>query len=125
MVRRWNRIFVWMQALYTLVTALWALIDIDSFMEITGPKTDIWLVKTVAVLLIVIGLSLIFAAYTFDTSWPVICLGLLCATGLTIIDFYYTSNGTIRWIYAIDGVIESLFIVNWIIIAFKTRLKEV
>jgi len=37
----------YLQGLYWLVTGLWGLIDVHSFMKVTGPKTDIWLVKTV------------------------------------------------------------------------------
>lgn len=59
---------LWIQGLYLLFTALWALIDIDSFMRLTGPKTDIWLVKTVSVLLLAIGLG--FIAQVFVNTNP-------------------------------------------------------
>jgi hypothetical protein len=43
---------LWVQAIYYLLTALWGLFHIESFMAVTGPKTDVWLVKTVSVLII-------------------------------------------------------------------------
>lgn len=64
------------QGLYWLVTGLWGLIDIHSFMIVTGPKTDIWLVKTVSVLIVVISLSLLSAVKSRDQPMPVISLQL-------------------------------------------------
>ena len=39
-----------LQGAYFGLTAAWALVHIDSFMRVTGAKTDVWLVKTVAAL---------------------------------------------------------------------------
>ena len=50
------------QGMYVLLTAVWALVDIQSFMFITGPKTDVWLVRTVAVLLICISLFFLMSS---------------------------------------------------------------
>ena len=55
------RIILWVQTLYYFITGIWPVADITSFMEVTGSKTDIWLVKTVAVLLFAISVS--FCAY--------------------------------------------------------------
>jgi hypothetical protein len=102
------------QGIYTLLTALWALVDIQSFMEVTGPKTDIWLVKTVAVLLLPIALCFLWGFY-FNTDHRLIAIiGILTSAGLAFIDFYYTSNGTIRKIYRADGYLEILFLLIWI-----------
>src|SRR5687768_12264116 len=97
---------LWTQSLYSLVTAGWALVDIESFMNITGPKTDIWLVKTVSVLLIPISLCFIVSALVKSHPLPVIIMGLTFSAGLASIDFYYTTNETIKWVYAADGVAQ-------------------
>src|SRR5262245_26510628 len=47
-----------LQALYYLATGLWPLVHMDSFLAVTGPKTDLWLVRTVGALIAVIGASL-------------------------------------------------------------------
>jgi hypothetical protein len=105
---------IWIQGLYTLLTALWGMIDIDSFMAVTGPKADIWLVKTVSVLLIPIVVCL-FSGLAFRMpALPVILVAASTCAGLAFLDFYYTGNGTIRWIYAVDGVIETVFLLVWI-----------
>jgi hypothetical protein len=43
------------QALYFIPFSLWGLLHIRSFMWVTGKKEDVWLVKTVCLLLIIIG----------------------------------------------------------------------
>jgi predicted anti-sigma-YlaC factor YlaD len=45
------------------VTGVWALVDLDSFMAVTGPKTDLRLVKTVGALVTVIGGVLLTAGW--------------------------------------------------------------
>jgi hypothetical protein len=115
------KILIWTQGLYTLVTALWGLVDIDSFMAVTGPKTDIWLVKTVSVLLLPIVICL-FSALAFRMpALPVILVGASTCAGLAFIDFYYSGNGTIRWIYAADGIAELVFLFVWIYLGINHR----
>jgi hypothetical protein len=48
-------------------------------MKVTGPKTDIWLVKTVTVLIVVISLSLLSVVKSKERTMPVILLPLLVA----------------------------------------------
>lgn len=109
-----------LQGFYTLLTAIWALIDIDSFMVVTGPKTDIWLVKTVSVLLIPIAVSLILPAFLTSSFWQPLLIGLLSAIGLAAVDFYYSLNDTISNIYLWDGIVQCIFVVWWIYIAMRT-----
>ena len=112
---------LWVQAVYYLLTALWGLIDIDSFMQVTGPKTDIWLVKTVSVLLI--PLVVCFAGGFFFNTNPlqVMLVALTSAAGLAAIDFYYTANNVIKWVYAADGVVQCIFILLWIYLLARYR----
>lgn len=108
------------QGMYVLLTAVWALVDIQSFMFITGPKTDVWLVRTVAVLLICI--SLFFLLSSKKSEEPRVTLtALVFSFGLAYIDFYYTLNNTIRWVYALDGIVESMFGLLWLYFLFSPR----
>ena len=43
------------QSLYFVVTGLWGIVSINTFQKVTGPKVDTWLVRTVSVLIVVIG----------------------------------------------------------------------
>ncbi|VTR52312.1 Uncharacterised protein [Sphingobacterium thalpophilum] len=45
------------QGIYYCLTGIWPVIHISSFMAVTGPKTDLWLVKMVGLLSLAIGLS--------------------------------------------------------------------
>lgn len=109
------------QGTYTLLTALWALIDINSFMEVTGPKSDTWLVKTVAVLLIPIGICFLAGLYLKSESLIVILVGITSSAGLAFIDFYYTTKGTIKWIYLVDGYLQILFSLVWIFLLIQIK----
>jgi hypothetical protein len=113
------RSLLWIQGLYILATAVWPLVSIKTFMEVTGPKTDIWLVKTVAVLLIPIAACFLFNTFTRRPHVSVMVVGLTVSAGLSIIDFYYTYTDTIKWVYAVDGCIELIFLVAWIYLLFR------
>ncbi len=58
------------QGIYFLVTGIWPLISMRTFLTITGPKTDLWLVKTVGLVLAVIGAVLISAQRTAAVNHP-------------------------------------------------------
>lgn len=111
------------QSIYYLLTAVWPIIDIESFMEVTGPKTDIWLVKTVAALLLPVSFCFMASAYTRSGFWPVSILAAGSAAALFLIDFYYAGDGTISKVYMADGIIEIIFVLIWIYII--TRLRTV
>lgn len=106
--------WVWrIQALYFLVTGLWPCIEIRSFQKISGPKTDIWLVKTVGVLVSVIG-GVIAAAGMRQRITPEIAgLAVGSSAGLAAIDVYYSSRGRISRVYLLDALVEALFIGAW------------
>jgi len=113
------RFILWFQGLYTLFTALWPLVDIQSFVWITGPKTDIWLVKTVAACLMVIALAMLSFLLVNSHPLPAIVLGGGTAVGMAIVDFYYTFTDTISAIYLYDGVLEAVFVFIWLYIASR------
>ena len=50
------------QGLYYVLSGLWPLAHMRSFTAVTGPKTDLWLVKTAGLLIASIGASLLAAA---------------------------------------------------------------
>ena len=66
---------------FYVATGLWAIVHIGSFQKVTGPKTDIWLVKTVGLLLVAIGAGLLLAAYRqqFDPALILIAVGAAAA----------------------------------------------
>ena len=38
------RVVPWVQGLYYIIGGLWAQVSTDTFIKVSGPKTDIWLV---------------------------------------------------------------------------------
>jgi len=107
-------ILFFIQGIYTFVTACWALVDIQSFMVVTGPKTDIWLVKTVALLLLALSLGYLAAWYRKSISLPLVIINLSSAAGLVFIDFYYPFNDIISSVYMLDGVVQVIFLSIWL-----------
>jgi hypothetical protein len=102
------------QGVFYGATGLWALVDLDSFMAVTGPKTDHWLVKTVGTLVTVIGAVLLVAWRRGDVPFEVALLAIGSALSLATIDVVYVSSGTISPIYLLDAAAEVGLAVAWI-----------
>jgi len=103
------------QGAYYALTGVWALVDIRSFQAVTGPKTDLWLVKTIGVLVFVIGGTLIAGGVR---RRPTRELGLLAAgsaAGLAAIDTVYSAKRRISPIYLLDAAVEVLLLGLWIL----------
>ena len=113
----------WMQGLYTLLTAVWPIVHIKSFMEVSGYKTDVWLVKTVGVLLAAIAVSLLLSIPHKQNNFPIAILALFTAVGMAYVDFFYALSDTIPDIYMADGFAEILFALAWLYILVKGNKK--
>jgi hypothetical protein len=112
---KFSALVLWAQTIYYLLTSLWALVDIESFMKVSGPKKDIWLVKTVAVLLLAICFSFITAIVNSNpTNPPILVLAVSCCILLACIDFYYAGRRVIWRVYFIDGFLQLLLLACWV-----------
>jgi hypothetical protein len=116
-----GRVIFAIQGAYMSITALWPLIHLQSFLQVTGYKTDIWLLKTVSLLLLCIGISFIIQSIQRDASEGIRLLAINVAVTLASIDFYYTVFKVISEVYAIDGFIQLLFVSLWL---FRTISKR-
>jgi hypothetical protein len=101
------------QAVFYIVTGIWPLISIDTFQKVTGPKTDLWLVKTAGVLITAIGLALGLAGLRRQQPPEAALLGVASAAGLTAIDVVYVQRGRISPVYLLDAVAEVGIILAW------------
>ena len=101
------------QGVFYVATGVWALVDLDSFMAVTGPKVDHWLVKTVGVLVTVIGAVLLFAARSQRVTPEIVLLAVGSALSLAAIDVVYVSAGRISPIYLLDAVAEVGLAAAW------------
>ena len=116
-----KRLVTTAQGGYYLATGLWPLLSMPTFEAVSGPKVDDWLVRTVAVLVTVIGLVLLTAAMKNDTGAPVRVLAIGSAAGLGFIDFFYAMRGVIWPVYILDVVGELVLIGLWLIAIVRDR----
>ena len=107
------KLLVITQSIYILLTAIWPLIHIQSFIMVTGPKHDIWLVKTVGALLIPVGVCLLNFLLVTSNKLPAVLLGSLTTVAFIIVDFYYSVNDVISDVYQVDGIVQIVFLAGW------------
>lgn len=115
---------LWIQGIYTLVTALWPILHIESFMWVSGYKVDVWLVKTVSVLLLAIAVALLLTIYSKEENYPIGVLALFTSAGLAYVDFYYALNDRIWNIYMADGIAEIIFATVWMYLLLSPKKKK-
>jgi hypothetical protein len=101
------------QGLFYVATGVWPLIDIVSFQMVTGPKTDLWLVRTVGVLVTVVGAVLIMASRMRRVTPEIVVLAVGSALGLAAIDLRYALTGRISAVYLADAVVEIGLALAW------------
>ena len=80
-LRTGSRLLAGIQGLYYLITGIWPLVHMESFLAVTGPKTDLWLVQTVGALIAVIG-AMLLASASGRVTWG----ALLSARSATALD---------------------------------------
>lgn len=110
-----------LQSIYYIITGIWPLVHIESFIWVTGPKYDIWLVKTVGILILATGLVLLSAARNKRISLEILLLATGNALGLTAIDIYYAGIDRISNIYLLDALAEVVLIIAWLFAWFTGK----
>jgi hypothetical protein len=96
------------QGWFYLITGLWPVFHMKSFENISGRKTDHWLVKMVGLLLAASGMC--FLLYSQDEGMKV--LGILEAGALIGIDVFYVVRARIARVYLLDAVAEAFLILG-------------
>lgn len=105
------------QGFFYVATGVWPLVHIDSFMAVTGPKTDLWLVYTVGVLVAVVGAVLLCGARSGRVTPEVTLLAVGAALGLTGIDVVFVVRNVIPPIYLADAAAELVLVAAWTLAA--------
>jgi hypothetical protein len=98
------------QGTYFFITGVWPLLSMRSFLKVTGPKRDLWLVKTVAVLVAAVGSVMAQAGFHQRVERNTINLAKRSATVLAAIDTWFVLRKLIPPIYLADALIEAGFI---------------
>jgi hypothetical protein len=105
----------WTQAIYYLATGIWPLVSIRTFMAVTGPKTDVWLVKTVGAVVAAIGAALAVGAARRVFPPETLVLAVGSAAVLMLVDVIYVHRRIISRIYLADAVAQLILIAAWLI----------
>jgi energy-converting hydrogenase Eha subunit E len=103
----------WAQGIFYLATGVWPLVSIGTFQRVTGPKVDLWLVKTVGLLISVVGVALILAARRGRIAPEVRFLAAGSAAVLAAVDVVYALADRIWDVYLLDAVVEIGLVVLW------------
>ncbi|MGI9180351.1 MAG: hypothetical protein ACR2H9_07630 [Longimicrobiaceae bacterium] len=111
---RWAPRLALLQGAYYTATGLWPILHMRSFEQVTGPKTDDWLVKTVGGLIAVLGGTLLTSALRDAPSRDLATVAVGSAAALTAVDVIYVAQGRISRIYLLDAAVESALIAGWI-----------
>jgi len=104
---------------FYFLTGIWPILSIKTFQMVTGPKHDLWLVKTVGVLISVIGATLLLAGYKGEIVPSTILLAVGSAVVLTGVDIIYVTKRIIAPIYLLDAFVELLLIAWWLFVIVK------
>lgn len=101
------------QGLYFGATGVWPIVHMRSFLAVTGPKTDLWLVKTVGALIGVVGASLVVAGRRGRIGPETALLAMASAAALGAVDVVYVAKGRIPPVYLLDAVAEAGIVAAW------------
>ncbi|MFO7662805.1 MAG: hypothetical protein R6X18_09445 [Chloroflexota bacterium] len=110
------------QGIYYLITGIWPVAHMRSFERISGPKTDDWLVKTLGMVLAIIGGILCVAGMRPRASLaPETALTAVgSASALASSDIVYGFTRRISAVYLLEGLAELALIAGWLL-AWKQR----
>lgn len=111
------------QGAFYLTTGVWPLLHDRSFQAVTGPKTDVWLVKTVGCLVGVIGGVLLASGIRREVPVELRAVAAGSAAALAAIDVTYVSHGRISPIYLADAVVEVALVASWAVTAGPRRAQ--
>jgi peptidoglycan/LPS O-acetylase OafA/YrhL len=113
-----------LQAAYYIATGLLPFVSMRAFETITGPKTDRWLVKTVGLLVTVIGGALGLAARRRRVAPEVVLVAAGSAGALAAIDIVYVAKRRSSPVYLLDAVVEIGLFAGWLRHWRQTAVKD-
>mgnify|MGYP006892266651 CR=1 FL=1 len=111
--------------LYYMISGLWPIIHMESFVAITGPKVDYWLVNTVGMLAFFIGSGLLIAGIKKRVPFSLIYIATGTAFGFILIDVIYVWQGILWATYLLDAGLELIFFISWLVFTYQSGEYEV
>lgn len=114
---RFHRLVLGTQSTYYIASGVWPLLSRRSFERVTGPKTDFWLVQTVGLLIVSIGVGLARSARYESTPGPAIAsIGVTAAAALALMDVVNVGRRRISRVYLLDAAAEAALLTGWLFI---------
>lgn len=101
------------QGAYYLLTGVWPFLSIGTFLAVTGPKTDLWLVWTVGALIAVVGAVLFLAGVRRRLSLEIAVLAVGCACALMLVEATFVVERVISPVYLLDATAEAALLALW------------
>src|SRR5690625_7432182 len=83
------------QGIYYGLTGLWPLLHMSSFIKITGPKSDLWLVQTVGMIILFVGCGFIVAGARKSVNVSLIILAIGLIIRFIVIEIGYVFFGVV------------------------------
>jgi len=117
-------LLVWIQGGYFLLTGLWPLIHISSFMAVSGSKNDLWLVRTVGVLITSIAIGLVASAIRKKVDGAVMLIAAGAALSLLLVDVVYVFKKVLSKVYLADALAELFFLICWGVLVLNLKNKK-
>jgi hypothetical protein len=84
-----------------------------SFLAVTGPKRDLWLVNTVGLLVTGIGVQLLWSSRSREASREVKPLAVGSAASLAGLEAHEVAKGVISPVYLLDAATEVCLGAMW------------
>lgn len=111
------------QGAFNLVNGLWPLLHLRSFEAVFGRKTDHWLVRTVAGLLLVVGVTQLRSGTDAASIRTARRIGLGTSIVLGSIDVLYAPRRRISRLYLLDALAEGALVAAWLVARKPARRK--
>ena len=121
LVRQWKggttaerrKLVALVMGIFWLVSGVWPIVHLRSFMWVTGPKVDRWLVRTVGALIVAVSLGLLQSSKKDDVPAEVETIACASAVSLAAVDVIYVAKRRIRPVYLLDAVAELALVALW------------
>ena len=99
---------------YLVAGGLWPILDLGSFMKVTGPKFEGWLPKGVGACMANIGAALGAAGLRGKVARELRILGVSTALSFAAMDFWYAGlRRRISRVYLLNGITQVAFVGAW------------
>lgn len=102
------------QGAYYVLTGLWPLVHMRSFLAVTGPKRDLWLANMVGVLAAAVGAALLVSAAGAQPGPTVVVLAMGAGAAFGGIEVVYAARRAIRSVYLADAAVQVVLIGAWV-----------